>query len=138
MVQDSRSECYPPEGSVMAQKVVVTRWCDRPHKKETEAEGHPVTFTFDGREYEIDLCGPHKKETTDTFGALIEHARRVTRPARRSQPPRNRVLPAAVRTWYKALPADARAQLGLPPLIADHGRIPGQVVGAYRAQADGS
>jgi len=127
----------------MAQKVVVTRLCDREHPVETEADGDgPVYFAFEGQEYEIDLCKPHTSELTLKLGDLAQHARRVKgrqaaapRPAR---PARDRGFPRQVRNWYSGKTPAWRERHGLPITIAERGRVPGVVIAAYRAALNAS
>ncbi len=88
-----------------------------------------VRFALDGKPYEIDLSETNAKELREAFAGYIESARR-DRDARtvvKAAPRADRELTQAIRVW-------ARSQ-GLT--LAERGRIPANVLAAYRAGHQG-
>jgi Lsr2 len=107
----------------MAQKVVVEKTDDTNGKPADET----VTFGLDGREMEIDLTTKNAAALRKVFEKYIQHGRRVGgRRARSADPARsgaNGVDTKAVRQWA--------SENGYT--LSARGRIPGEVVEAYRA-----
>ena len=92
-----------------------------------EAEG-TVRFALDGTEYEIDLSGKHDEELRSTLRGYIDHARKVSGPARKTSAGRlgrrsSAVDTVAVRAWARENGFD----------ITDRGRVPADLVAKYRA-----
>ena len=63
----------------MASRTVVTLLCDVPHPIETRAT-EALSFGFDGRAYDIDLCAEHGMELRAQITSLTEYARRTAGP----------------------------------------------------------
>lgn len=81
-----------------------------------------VSFSLDGKDYEIDLSSEHAKELRDAFGPWVGAARKpksaATRSTRRS---RNANNTAAIREWAR----------GQGHKVSDRGRIAAEIVTAY-------
>lgn len=118
----------------MAQKIVTLVTCDPCNAAGTESDAaERISITFNGRDYEADLCDKHfkdlsKKATTLVEGLVLvkQQARKVptkSRPsgsgAREEVSERNR----QIREW-------ARSQ-GLD--VPDRGRIPREVIEKYES-----
>ena len=102
----------------MSQKTVVTVVCDLPKGRGSNiklcgVEGaETITFSFEGKDYEIDLCAKHAAAFRKLWKPYITHARRIgsrRRPAHRtaaSRPvsPRSADKPAGHRPGRPALP----------------------------------
>jgi len=93
-----------------------------------------VTFALDGTNYEIDLSEKNAARLRDALAEFVGNARRSTRPARattgtaprRSRSGRgDREQTAAIRDWAR--------KNGFK--VGEKGRIPGDVLEAYHAQA---
>jgi nucleoid-associated protein Lsr2 len=110
----------------VAQKVSVSYACDY-DQKEIPAGQHRVrTFSFDGRDYEIDLCQRHSDTFDETISRYAEHARMSSAAPGRSAKRRtaaHRQHSASVRAWAR--------QAGIE--VSDRGRIPADVVARYDA-----
>ncbi|ASR39919.1 nucleoid-associated protein Lsr2 (plasmid) [Prauserella marina] len=104
----------------------------------SEAE-ETVTFGLDGVHYEIDLCEDNADELRDALARYIEHARRTggrrrTTARRRgassngsvgaSSAPPQREETTAIREWARTAGFE----------VADRGRLPADVITAYRAR----
>jgi hypothetical protein len=63
-------------------KVIVQVTCDIPHEGEVEAT-ETISFAFDGKEYEIDLCPKHAVEFREIPGEYIGDSLPVSHRARR-------------------------------------------------------
>jgi Lsr2 len=116
---------FPPKGSVMVQKTVVTVVCDLPHDGEVEGN-ETVSFALDGTAYEIDVCSAHAKELHDGFSGYIEHARRVSGAAARRRKSRSgpgRERSSEIRQW-----ARERGEK-----VSERGRIPASIIQEYEA-----
>ena len=109
----------------MAQKVSVTFACDYDAREIPNGEQLTRAFSFDGRDYEIDLCEKHSQKFDESLGRFADKARRATsrmsRPKRRTAAHRQRS--ADIRSWAK--------RSGLE--ISERGRIPAQVIAKYEA-----
>ena len=91
-------------------------------------EGETVHFSLDGSAYEIDLTGAHADELRAALAPYIAAARRTqragtARPAAASKRPSRNPETASIRAWagkngYK---------------LSERGRIPADVIEAYRA-----
>lgn len=92
-------------------------------------EGETVHFSLDGNAYEIDLTSSHAKELRDALAPFVSAGRRTQRAGRASGRSsggkRSAANPevAAIRAWasdngYK---------------VSERGRIPADIVDAYRA-----
>ena len=91
-------------------------------------EGETVHFSLDGSAYEIDLTTEHAAELREALASYISAARRTQRaasgrPAAAAKRPNRNPETAAIRAW-----ADANGHK-----VSDRGRIPAEVIEAYRA-----
>ncbi|WP_136588154.1 MULTISPECIES: histone-like nucleoid-structuring protein Lsr2 [Actinomycetes] len=90
-------------------------------------EGKQVTFSLEGRSYEIDLSADNADKLYKAFAPYIAAARPVSSlgagRARRSSPRKSSVELGAVREW-------ARAN---GHTVSDRGRVPGSIIDAYEA-----
>jgi hypothetical protein len=88
-----------------------------------EADG-TVRFALDGAEYEIDLSSKHDEELRSALRGYIDHARKVSGPARKAGPGRkpSAVNTVAVRSWARENGYD----------IKDRGRVPADLVAKYQ------
>lgn len=59
----------------MAQKVIVVKTCDLDHEGEDVEGVETITFGFDGRSYEMDLCAEHSDEVQDEIQGWIAVSR---------------------------------------------------------------
>jgi hypothetical protein len=108
----------------MAQRVVVEKTDDTNGKPADET----VTFGLDGREFEIDLTAKNATALRKAFDTYIQHGRRVGGRRARGGTASSRIASTevdtkAVRRWA--------SENGYN--ISARGRIPGDVVEAYRA-----
>ena len=110
----------------MAQKVTttITDDIDAVQGIETPAS-ETITFSFAGKNYEIDLSKENATTMRENFGFYAEHAREVSggHSAPRRPRQRNRAHSGDVRAW-------AQAQ-GIT--LSDRGRIPEAIVAQYEA-----
>lgn len=89
-----------------------------------------VTFGLDGAEYEIDLNAANSSALRDELAAFVAHARRTGGRVKRgtstvaSSSAAMREENAAIREWARANGHD----------VSERGRIPGQVIEAYRSR----
>jgi hypothetical protein len=109
----------------VSKRVTVSAECDIPddhHDGEIETG---IVFSFDGRDYEIDLCRYHGTGLQGVMEHMIPWAssRGPVRP-RPARPVRRRKYTAGVRAWAK--------EQGYP--LGDVGRIPGYVTEAYERE----
>ncbi|MFE4455904.1 Lsr2 family protein [Nocardia tengchongensis] len=109
----------------MARKVVVSLIDD--FDGEAEAD-ETITFALDGVVYEIDLSASNADRLRGDFSVWVSHARRVRGARRKSssadqRSAEERHRSTTIREW-------ARGQ-GLQ--VSTRGRIPGELVAAYRA-----
>lgn len=90
-------------------------------------EGKQVTFSLEGRSYEIDLSADNADKMYEAFAPYVAAARSVASPgagrSRRNSPRKSSVDLGAVREW-------ARAN---GHTVSDRGRVPGSIVDAYEA-----
>lgn len=110
----------------MAQKVAVSFACDYDQKEIPNGQHRVRRFSFDGRDYEIDLCQRHSDNFDETVGRYAEHARTSAAAPGRTAKRRtaaHRQHSASVRAWAK--------QAGIT--VSDRGRIPADVVARYDA-----
>ena len=110
----------------MAQKVSVSFACDYDQKEIPKGQHRVRRFSFDGRDYEIDLCQRHSDKFDETVGHYAEHARTSAAAPGRTAKRRtaaHRQHSASVRAWAK--------QAGIT--VSDRGRIPADVVARYDA-----
>ena len=113
-------------GASVAQKVSVSYACDYDQKEIPQGQHRVRKFSFDGRDYEIDLCVKHSDKFDETVSRYAERARRTSaRPARgaRRRTAAHRQHSASVRAWAK--------KAGIT--VSDRGRIPAEVVERYDA-----
>lgn len=109
----------------MAQRVVTELTDDTNGKPADET----VTFGLDGREYEIDLTSKNAAALRKAFDVYVKNGRRVggRRPrssgAPRSSNPKSELDTRAVREWA--------GKNGFQ--VSERGRIPGNVLQAYKA-----
>jgi hypothetical protein len=108
----------------MAQKIVVEKTDDTNGKPADET----VSFGLDGRELEIDLTAKNAAALRKVFDKYIQHGRRVGGRRARGVAPvaraaANDVDTKAVRQWA--------SKNGYT--VSARGRIPGEVLEAYRA-----
>lgn len=109
----------------MAQKVSVTYACDYDQKEIPQGEHRVRRFSFDGRDYEIDLCSKHSDKFDEAISRYAQRARKSSgRPVRvKRRTAAHRQHSANVRAWAK------KAGIG----VSDRGRIPADVVARYEA-----
>ncbi|KTR95525.1 hypothetical protein NS220_05765 [Microbacterium testaceum] len=93
-----------------------------------EGEGKQITFSVEGRAYEIDLSNRNADKFYDAVAPFVDAARSVSRTATNARRPRaarrdNDVDLGAVREW-------ARAN---GHTVSDRGRVPATVLEAYSA-----
>lgn len=92
-----------------------------------DGEGKQVTFSLEGRSYEIDLSADNADKLYEAFAPYVNAARSVGTSGagrnRRSSSRKSNVDLSAVREW-------ARAN---GHTVSDRGRVPGTVVDAYEA-----
>jgi|1186.fasta_scaffold316557_2 hypothetical protein len=107
----------------MAQRIVTELTDDTNGKPADET----VTFGLDGREFEIDLTSKNAAALRKAFATYIQHGRKVGgRRARAASPTAatsNGTDTKAVREWAVSNGYD----------ISARGRIPGEIVEAYKA-----
>ena len=116
---------FQGKGAEVAQKVSVTYACDY-DQKEIPPDQHRVRrFSFDGRDYEIDLCSWHSDSFDETISRFAQYARKpaVRAPAFKRRTAAHRQHSASVRAWAK--------KTGIE--VSDRGRIPSAVVARYEA-----
>lgn len=92
-----------------------------------DGEGKQVTFSVEGRSYEIDLSADNANKLYEAFAPYVNAARSVGSSgagrSRRSSPRKSSVNLGAVREW-------ARAN---GHTVSDRGRVPSTIVDAYEA-----
>ncbi|SDO93501.1 Lsr2 protein [Microbacterium testaceum StLB037] len=90
-------------------------------------EGKQVTFSVEGRAYEIDLSDANADKLFEVFAPYVAAARSVgssdARGSRRNPPRKGSVDLGAVREW-------ARAN---GHTVSDRGRVPATIIDAYTA-----
>ncbi|MBN9157470.1 MULTISPECIES: histone-like nucleoid-structuring protein Lsr2 [unclassified Microbacterium] len=91
-------------------------------------EGETVHFSLDGSAYEIDLTSAHAAELRAALASYISSARRTQRagggrPSAASKRPNRNPETASIRAWA--------SENGHK--LSERGRIPADVVAAYRA-----
>jgi Lsr2 len=109
----------------VAQKVSVTYACDFDQKEIPPGQHRVRRFSFDGRDYEIDLCVTHSDRFDDTISRYAGHARKSPAhpPNAKRRTAAHRQHSANVRAWAKTM--------GIA--VGDRGRIPADVVARYEA-----
>jgi hypothetical protein len=112
-------------GLEVAQKVSVTYACDYDQKEIPQGQHRVRRFSFDGREYETDLCAMHSDGFDETVGSYARYARRSSprMPSAKRRTAAHRQHSASVRAWAKTM--------GIT--VGDRGRIPADVVARYEA-----
>ena len=116
---------FQGKGAEVAQKVSVTYACDY-DQKEIPPDQHRVRrFSFDGRNYEMDLCSWHSDSFDETISRFAQYARKpaVRAPLVKRRTAAHRQHSASVRAWAK--------KTGIE--VSDRGRIPSAVVARYEA-----
>jgi hypothetical protein len=109
----------------VAQKVSVTYACDYDQKEIPQGQHRVRRFSFDGRDYEIDLCSKHSDKFDEAISRYAQRARKSSgRPVRvKRRTAAHRQHSANVRAWAK--------KTGI--VVSDRGRIPADVVARYEA-----
>ena len=106
------------------QRTTVTVICDLPEGHTGEPDANTVTFSLDGKTYEMDLCPPHERALRAGLEPFVELARKTTiglpKP-KRSMASRRRS--GRIRDWARRNGID----------IEDRGRLPAQIVEKYEA-----
>jgi Lsr2 len=112
-------------GLQVAEKVSVTYACDYDQKEIPQGQHRVRRFSFDGRDYEIDLCVMHSDSFDETIIRYAEHARKSSAhpPNVKRRTAAHRQHSASVRAWAKTM--------GIT--VGDRGRIPADVVTRYEA-----
>src|SRR5215472_1909188 len=112
-------------GLVVVQKVSVTYACDYDQTEIPQGQHRVRRFSFDGRDYEIDLCAMHSSRFDETINRYAEHARKSSAhpPNVKRRTAAHRQHSASVRAWAKTM--------GIA--VGDRGRIPANVVARYEA-----
>lgn len=94
-----------------------------------EGEGKQITFSVEGRAYEIDLSDGNAEKFYGALAPFVDAARSVSSPARSSNQRDSRAKSnldlGAVREW-------ARSN---GHTVSDRGRVPANIVDAYKAAA---
>jgi hypothetical protein len=116
---------------VMMQKISVQLIDDLDGAEATQT----VTFSLDGVDYEIDLSEENATRLREAIAEFVEHARRVTRPGKRSGATRHgsttsTLSEAARRTQNQAIRAWARKN---GYTVLDRGRLAAEIISAYHA-----
>lgn len=92
-----------------------------------EGAGKQITFSIEGRSYEIDLSQSNADKLYSALAPFIDAARSVGSTARSSNPRGSRARTdidlGAVRDWARA---NGHA-------VSDRGRVPGSIIDAYKA-----
>ncbi|SIS10771.1 Lsr2 family protein [Microbacterium sp. RURRCA19A] len=93
-----------------------------------EGEGQQITFSIEGRSYEIDLSEKNAEKFYAAFAPYVDAGRPIGSPSRRATPARAARAKSdldlnAIREW-------ARAN---GHTVSDRGRIAGPIVEAYKA-----
>lgn len=90
-----------------------------------DGDGSQVTFSVDGRSYEIDLSESNADEFRRAFAPYVHAARSIgsagTGRNRRATSPKSGIDLGAVREWARA---NGHA-------VSDRGRVPASVIDAY-------
>ena len=115
----------------MASRSVITLICDIPHPKETKAT-EALSFGFDGRAYDIDLCAEHGQELRTHITSLVEHARRTADRRHGREDTRTYTARSAARERNTLIREWARTQ-GHP--VSDRGRLSRSLIQEYQAAA---
>jgi Lsr2 len=112
-------------GLEVAQKVSVTYACDYDQKEIPPGQHRMRRFSFDGRDYELDLCVMHSNRFDQTINRYAEHARKSSaHPSHvKRRTAAHRQHSAHVRAWAKTMGIE----------VGDRGRIPADVVTRYEA-----
>ena len=112
-------------GLEVSQKVSVTYACDYDQKEIPQGQHRVRRFSFDGRDYEIDLCVMHSDRFDETISRYAGHARKSSArpPNVKRRTAAHRQRSASVRAWAKTM--------GIA--VGDRGRIPADVVTRYEA-----
>lgn len=112
----------------MARKTVVEIVDDISGESLADGTGRTIAFAFDGTEYEIDLTHAHIEEFRDHLAEYVRAARRSSASSRSGSKARSSRSrsdeTAAIREWAAANGHS----------IATRGRIPADVLEAYRAR----
>jgi len=113
------------KGAEVAQKVSVTYACDYDQKEIPPGQHRVRRFSFDGRNYEMDLCSWHSDSFDETISRFAQYARKpaVRAPLVKRRTAAHRQHSASVRAWAK--------KTGIE--VSDRGRIPSAVVARYEA-----
>ncbi|KTS91144.1 hypothetical protein NS183_05710 [Microbacterium testaceum] len=94
-----------------------------------QGEGKQITFSIEGRAYEIDLSDGNAEKFFSALAPFVDAARSVSSPARSSNPRDSRAKSdldlGAVREWARA---NGHA-------VSDRGRVPANIIDAYKAAA---
>ena len=116
---------FQGKGAEVAQKVSVTYACDYDQKEIPPGQHRVRRFSFDGRNYEMDLCSWHSDSFDETISRFAQYARKpaVRAPAFKRRTAAHRQHSASVRAWAK--------KTGIE--VSDRGRIPSAVVARYEA-----
>jgi hypothetical protein len=112
-------------GPEVAQKVSVTYACDYDQKEIPPGQHRVRRFSFDGRDYELDLCTWHSDSFDETISRFAQYARKsaARAPVVKRRTAAHRQHSASVRAWAK--------KMGIE--VSDRGRIPAAVVTRYDA-----
>ncbi|MGX1856601.1 histone-like nucleoid-structuring protein Lsr2 [Dietzia sp. NPDC055340] len=86
-----------------------------------------ISFSFDGREYSIDLSDENADKFREVMAPYVENGHRVTgtkaKPARKSASRSSSGETKAIREWARSNGYD----------VSDRGRIPADIMDAYAA-----
>ena len=109
----------------VAQKVSVTYACDYDQKEILPGQHRVRRFSFDGRDYQMDLCTWHSDSFDETISQFAQYARKspARAPVVKRRTAAHRQHSAGVRAWAK--------KMGIE--VSDRGRIPAAVVTRYDA-----
>lgn len=111
----------------MAQRVIVQLDCDMDNKSGADVE--TVAFSFQGTNYELELCAKHRKNLHAALSDLVGSARRVS--ATRRSPAKARQPRASQHEENAEIRAWATAN-GLK--VSERGRIAADVIEQFNAR----
>lgn len=122
----------------MAQKTIVTTWCDRCSAEGVEREasqaGTSIVYSWNGVYYNVDLCEEHLEQTANYVESLVEVSHK-TNPGLLggggAPRPRRRAAPTGVSKYDTKAVRDWAQKKG--KVVAERGRIPKNVIAEYEA-----
>lgn len=107
----------------MAKKVIYQFVDDIDQTPYEEGEGETVSFSLDGKDYEIDLSDKNATKLRSHLNRYVEAGTKVGKGSKNKGSVGKRTDLAEVRTWAK----------GNGHTLSDRGRIPSAILDAYDA-----